>query len=68
MNCKPGDLAIIVRDAFQVDLGKIVEVVRHHRLDAAAGLLWECRSESGLTGDKGTTKNAAIADTDLRPA
>ena len=74
MNCKPGDLAIIVRDPFPENIGRIVEVKRPAEvvLDAPA---WFCVARGtplrivnidfpydSYLGDRGD-----VYDVDLKP-
>jgi hypothetical protein len=41
VNCKPGDLAIVVRDEFEQNIGRIVKVLRESDVDVGA---WLCRA------------------------
>lgn len=54
MNCKPGDLAIVIRSRTPRNVGKIVQVISHFvpadspvvPLDNA-GVIWLCRTAGG---------------------
>lgn len=66
MNCKPGDLAIIIHDPdFKgQDLGKLVEVIKGEGLDCDGDYCWECQPLSPLTGcDEGRVEtNLTLID------
>jgi hypothetical protein len=50
MNCKPGDLAVIIKDKYSpADIGKIVEVLHEgeHEWEDAEGFHWYVRSVCG---------------------
>jgi len=40
MNCKPGDLAIIVKSMVPANIGKIVMVLKFYKTDDRFGPLW----------------------------
>lgn len=52
MNCKPGDLAIIIKAMIPENVGKIVRVVEFFRNDERFGPLWtvECESIHNAVG------------------
>lgn len=52
MNCKPGDIAIIIHDPDTKgrDLGKLVEVMQPMGWDEGLDYCWECQPLSPLTG------------------
>lgn len=52
MNCKPGDLAIIIHDPQTKgrDLGKLVEVIQSMGRDEDYDYCWECQPLSPLAG------------------
>jgi hypothetical protein len=68
MNCKPGDLAVIVRAHFPENLGRLVEVL--HAYDA---IRWECMMlgsaapAGNLSGVRRMTRYATMRDCNLRP-
>lgn len=72
MNCKPGDLAVIVNDPHcdQADLGRIVEVVAPDPQDFDE---WECRPVGGpplayaREGEESRAGCVSIPDEWLRP-
>jgi hypothetical protein len=73
MNCKPGDLAFIVKAAFPQNIGVVVEVESlwgHHPID---GPCWNIRSRTPLLGVRYGSRvvyadtEAFIADFCLRP-
>jgi hypothetical protein len=83
MNCKPGDLAIIVNCDFPANIGKLVSVLRpadmndyHLGPNENDGFLWECETLSdGIIGwDEGDSYSAnkaggliALTDSYLKP-
>jgi hypothetical protein len=48
MNCKPGDLAYIVKSILPENIGRIVEVVRLLYLDSPDGPVWIVRGSTPL--------------------
>ncbi|MET3232239.1 UNVERIFIED_ORG: hypothetical protein ABIC54_004444 [Burkholderia sp. 1263] len=79
MNCKPGDLAVIIRSSFPSNIGHIVEVLRRCPACELIDPLvpeWECREIGSLEkevwvfGEDDTPPKDGeidIADRDLRP-
>lgn len=48
MNCKPGDLAVIVKDELpEKDVGKLVYVRKFDEVDKYGATCWLCDSASG---------------------
>jgi len=73
MNCKKGDLAVIVGSDIQANIGKLVTVKRF-QTDAHFGPEWECEPLSPMQGFDELGKLEApglglidIPDSDLRP-
>lgn len=52
MNCKPGDLAIVIKSIVPENIGKIVKVVRFSKNDPRFGPMWilECESVRNVVG------------------
>lgn len=54
MNCKPGDLAVIVRSAHSENIGLFVDVVEAHNPDSSGIILtqsdtqWMCRAKGKI--------------------
>jgi hypothetical protein len=73
MNCKPGDLAIIVRNPYPENVGKVIEVLSPFGEWGAEGFCWIFRSVSPLVGNDSLTgarmrgSEGFIADRVLRP-
>lgn len=71
MNCRPGDLAYIVRSDFEENVGKPVEVLGHG-FAVGEGWIWYVKSPSLLAGWKNHDElsyatHMKIFDHDLRP-
>lgn len=71
MNCKPGDLAFIVRSDFPENIGKPVEVL-NLGVQVEQGFVWYVKSSSLLAGwaegeTVGYATHLRIFDHDLRP-
>lgn len=80
MNCRPGDLALIVRSRFGCNLGRIVQVLRAARpCPHASGAVWTVRSagrplacqmwlgDIEVVGQVEPRMECDIDDADLRP-
>lgn len=76
MNCKPGDLAVIVcdPDCGGVDVGKIIKVVKAIGVNRFGNFEWECKSEGskldgtlGVGGKRAYSFVSDIPDAWLRP-
>ncbi|HVI88285.1 MAG TPA: hypothetical protein VM659_08285 [Dongiaceae bacterium] len=76
MNCKPGDLAIVVKACIVENIGKIVEVIGPSDDHPVLGFRWSIRPQSPMRSVDGidlTTQvgpslgNLACADDWLRP-
>lgn len=81
LNCKPGDLAVIVKDDFPENLGKFVHVIcfadpeYYPKLDGESPNQWECKPSSTLMAwddrnwryRSSSTALVSIADECLRP-
>lgn len=54
MNCKPGDMAVVVKSCWESCVGMVVEVVSHSvRLEASPGVFtWACKLVTGTKAIK----------------
>jgi hypothetical protein len=79
MNCKPGDLAVIVASDFQQNIGRLVQVIRADTV-YCFGPEWECEclssvyvEDNDITGEcfgefwANAGRAVSIPDADLRP-
>jgi hypothetical protein len=68
MNCKPGDLAIIIRDdVYKCDFGKLVEILNRD-IEDTDRLVWECKPLSPIMGSTGNDMDiTSIPDSWLKP-
>ena len=67
MNCKPGDLAVMVRSEFQRNIGCLFLVVDAHRCDTGE---WRCEAVTDCDTSEGRRKAGTIVwalDSRLRP-
>lgn len=76
MNCKPGDLAVIVASHIESNLGVFVDVIGAPGggivLTGDEGRAWHCRARGAITyesvfGDRIVTQEGPIPDACLRP-
>ena len=76
MNCKTGDLAVVIRSRNPDSLGAIVEVVRpfNYSLRGASDPMWWVRTTGrvltavgGFSGDRIPCREGGIEDRHLRP-
>lgn len=68
MNCKPGDLAIVIRATRQENIGCVVEVVRAYYVDRKFGHVWWTKApRPGPTNAGIDTAEAGVPDAWLRP-
>lgn len=76
MNCKPGDLALIVSSRFEQNVGVIVDVigVAHGKIvmPQEPGQIWHCRARGAITyetvfAERIVTSEGPIPDACLRP-
>ena len=67
MNCKPGDLAVIVRCGYRQNIGGLVEVRSRYRCEQGE---WFVMALSPLMTNRGPVSSMAVVwmdDADLRP-
>jgi hypothetical protein len=68
MNCKPGDLAVMIRSSHPLNVGRLFEVLDKYRCDPGE---WRCRALSRVTDtDCGPAKAGVVVwadDAGLRP-
>lgn len=70
MNCKPGDLAIMVRSGIRENIGKIFEVLEPAPRESAifGSFSWKVRASSPTLDNEGEFTLVGTAyDADLRP-
>jgi hypothetical protein len=68
VNCKPGDLAYVVKRPFGGPVGVVVEVESFEEIHPVYGFLWVCRSKTPLpTIGLGFRCDVIVADDWLRP-
>lgn len=76
MNCKPGDLAVIVTSHIESNLGIFVDVIglpEHGiQLRPSEGHAWHCKARGAITyisvlGERLVTQEGPIPDACLRP-
>jgi hypothetical protein len=73
MNCKPGDLAIIIASDFPEEIGMVVEVLPDSLVDEEFGFCWHIRAKRPVacwdpaTGKDVFNSEFCVPDSDLRP-
>lgn len=73
MNCKPGDLALVVCSDYPDTLGRICLVLKTHDVDKEGDWCWLCRFPSPVTWQEEDTfrdekgRSGMIPDAWLRP-
>lgn len=76
MNCKPGDMALIVSSVTEENLGVFVDVIGlpdgEIQLAYELGHLWHCKARGTITyttvhGERIVTREGPIPDNCLRP-
>lgn len=73
MNCKPGDLAVIVHSHFADTIGMLCLVTSQYDIDEDGGWCWACRVSRAVswehedTGEVVLGRNGMIPDSWLRP-
>lgn len=76
MNCKPGDIALVVSSRFEQNIGVLVDVIGPADgkivLSQEVGQIWHCRARGAVTyqsvfGDRLVTQEGPIPDACLRP-
>lgn len=73
MNCKPGDMAVVLQAKLPQNIGLIVEVLERGFMDNEDGWTWRvkaawpCTAVNTLSGLRRTVTEASVRDAWLKP-